>query len=245
MDHTIITRTIGIDFIYLDLAFLIVWICTLIVKKHYISIFWGVFGFITYFGVEYLVWYKRLGVRTYNGSIDTLLFFVWLAFSPGFAQFSFVSAMFERKKKNDPLFWTLLFFIGWLLVALGSQLISLNNETIEISRNMGESNQRIFFIWMLVINITWGCIWVYFNKLTVKELLYIFLVGTLVELNLEFSLAISNIRQQQGLWSWKQFISNTLLEFNMGIFINYLLWSRCYSNFTKSNLFNQEKKEND
>ena len=51
-----------------------------------------------------------------------------------------------------------------------------------------------------------------------------FLVGTLVEFALEFTLSVSGIRLEQGGWSFLTMVINTLLEFNLGIILMYLLW---------------------
>jgi hypothetical protein len=53
---------------------------------------------------------------------------------------------------------------------------------------------------------------------------FIFIVGTLVELALELTLSASGIRQEQQTWSISLFLINTLIEFNLGIVIMYLIY---------------------
>ena len=77
---------------------------------------------------------------------------------------------------------------------------------------------------MVLINILIALILYIKKKLRLEDVFYFFLVGLLVEFSLEFSLAISGIRQAQGVWSVELLLINTLLEFNLGIVLMYLLW---------------------
>ncbi|MDX1798763.1 MAG: hypothetical protein R3255_08945, partial [Candidatus Lokiarchaeia archaeon] len=123
MASAIVTRTIGLDFIYFDLIFLSIWIFFLIRKKYWLSITWGVCGWLIYIFTDYILWYLITHTRTYTGPIDPFIFFLWFCFSPGFVQFSYVFVMFEKRNRNELIFFTLLFYLGWILVSTGSQLI--------------------------------------------------------------------------------------------------------------------------
>jgi hypothetical protein len=90
---------------------------------------------------------------------------------------------------------------------------------------MNIANQRINETVMVLINIVIALILYLKKKLRLEDVIYIFLIGILVELSLELSLALSGIRQAQGFWSVELLIINTLLEFNLGIVLMYLLWS--------------------
>ncbi|MFX0002910.1 MAG: hypothetical protein ACFE9C_04870 [Candidatus Hodarchaeota archaeon] len=224
MANTVVSRSIGMDFIYLDLIFLSIWIFFLIRKKYWLSIIWGLCGWVIYIFTDYILWYLITQTRTYSGPIDPFIFFLWFCFSPGFVQFSYVFVMFEKRNRNDLIFYTLLFYLGWIFVATGSQLIPIDDRLIEVSRDMNIANQRFNEILMVLINIGIALFLYLKKKLRLEDILYIFLVGILVEFSLEFSLAISGIRQAQGLWSLELLIINTLLEFNLGIVLMYLLW---------------------
>jgi len=118
----------------------------------------------------------------------------------------------------------LLFYIGWSIVALGSQLLPLNDTIIEVYRDMNVQNQRLGESIMVGINIIIAIMLYYKKKFRLEDILYLFLVGTLVEFALEFTLTISGIRLEQGTWLILTMIINTLIEFNLGIIIMYLLW---------------------
>ncbi|MFX1502802.1 MAG: hypothetical protein ACFFDH_17710 [Promethearchaeota archaeon] len=224
MMDSVVTRTFGMDFIYFDLIFLSIWIFFLIKKKYKIPILWGLAGWLAYIIADYILWYLILQTRTYSGPLNSLLFFLWFCFSPGFVMFSYVFVMFEKRNLKELFFWTFLFYMGWILIACGSQVIPLDDRIIEVSRDMNVANQRLNETIMVLINILIALILYLKKKLRFEDILYIFLVGTLVEFTLEISLAISGIRQAQGTWSFILLIINTLIEFNLGIVLMYLLW---------------------
>jgi hypothetical protein len=224
MTTSVVTRSLGFDFIYFDLIFIGIWIYFLIRRKYWLPIIWGLCGWLIYIFVDYILWYLITQTRDYNESIDPFIFFLWFCFSPGFVQFAYVFMMFEKRNRKDLVFFTLLFYIGWICVSVGSQLIPMDDRLIEVSRNMNVANQRFNETIMVIINIFIGLILWFKKKLRLEDLLYIFLVGILVEFSLELSLSISGIRQAQGFWSIELLVINTLLEFNLGIILMYLIW---------------------
>jgi len=224
MTTSVVARTIGMDFIYFDIIFITIWIFFLVKRKYWTPILWGLLGWIIYIFVDYVYWYLITQTRHYTGPLNPFLFFMWFCVSPGFVQFSYVIVMFEKRNRNELLFWTSLFYLGWTLVSVGSQLIPLNDTIIEVYRDMNVENQRVNELTMVLINIVVAAILYFKKKLRLEDIIYLFLVGTLVEFALEFTLSVSGIRQEQGGWSLFTMIINTLLEFNLGIVLMYLLW---------------------
>ncbi len=220
----IVTRTFGLDFIIFDLLFLACWITLLIRKKYYSPIRWGLAGWLIYILIDYLLWYRIMGSRHYSGKLNTELFFAWFCFSPGFVQFSYVIVMFEKRSTREIIFWTVLFYCGWTLVGLMSKWIPLEDTVIRVSRNMGQGNQRWIMGGMALLNLLLGIILVKWQKISWKDLIYLFLTGTLVEFALEFSLLASGIRLEQGQWSFSMMFINALIEFNCGIILMYIIW---------------------
>ncbi len=132
--------------------------------------------------------------------------------------------MFEKRNRKDLLLSTFIFYIGWILVSCGSQLIPLDDRIIEVSRDMNIANQRFNEMIMVIINILIALLLYIKKKFRLEDIFYIFLVGLLVEFSLELSLALSGIRQAQGFWTIELLIINTLIEFNLGIVLMYLVW---------------------
>jgi len=225
MVDSIVTRTLGVDFIYFDLIFLSIWIYYLIKKKYWIPILWGILGWVAYLIADYYIWYTVMQSRTYEGPINNYIFFLWFCFSAGFAQFSYVAIMFEKRNWKELWLWTLIFYLGWVIVGVGSQLIPLDDRIIRVSRNMDANRQRLTFTLMTLGNVVIAAILYLFKKLRFEDIVYLFIVGTLVEFCLELSMSISGIRLEQGTWSLELMVVNTLIEFNMGIILMYLLWA--------------------
>ena len=149
---------------------------------------------------------------------------MWFCFSPGFVQFSYVILMFEKKNSHDLLLFTLIFYIGWIAVSMGSQLLPIDDTVIRVSRNMNVENQRFNMTMMVFVNLLIAMIFYLKKKIRLEDVIYLFLVGTLVEFALELTLALSGIRQEQGTWNIGLMILNSLIEFNLGIILMYLLW---------------------
>ncbi|MFX1567186.1 MAG: hypothetical protein ACFFCV_02330 [Promethearchaeota archaeon] len=224
MANAVVTRTFGIDFIYLDLIFLFIWIYFLIKKKYCLSITWGLCGWLIYIFTDYILWYLIIHTREYTGVLNPFLFFLWFCFSPGFVQFSYVFTMFEKRNSKDLIMFTIIFYLGWILVGVSSQILSIDNRIIEVSRDMNIANQRINELVMVIVNIVIAMVLFFKKNLRLEDILYLFIVGTLVEFSLELSLSVSGIRQAQGAWSVELMIINSLLEFNLGIILMYLVW---------------------
>ena len=236
MVDSLVTRVINVDFIYLDLLFLALWIGFLIRKKYWKPIIWGVLGWLVYLLTDFYIWYIVMGSRTYDGPIDPTLFFLWFCFSPGFAQFSYVALMLEKRKWRDIWLWTLMFYIGWTFVSVGSQLIPIDDRIITVTRDMNADGQRLSFGLMALGNVIIAFILYFFKKIRLEDIVYLFIVGTLVEFCLEFTLTVSGIRIEYGEWSFELMAINTLIEFNMGIILMYIIWSIAF-NFRKRPIF--------
>jgi hypothetical protein len=224
MTDTIVTRTIGVDFIYFDLLFLAIFIIFLVRKKYWLPIIWGVIGWGMYLVIDYYIWYIVMGSRTYSGPINPHLFFMWFTFSPGFTQFAYCFVMLEKRNRREMLGFTLLYFLGWMVVGSLSQVIPLNDSVIEVARDMSAGNQRLIMTLVALGNVVFAVILVFVKKIRWEDFIYIFIVGTLVEFNLELSLLVSGIRLEQGTWNLGLMVVNTLVEFNCGITFIYLIF---------------------
>lgn len=223
-DPIVTSRTIGIDFIYFDLLFLAIFIFFLIRKKYWIPIIWGFVGWGLYLLIDYYLWYIVMGSRTYLGPVNPHLFFMWFTFSPGFTQFAYCFVMFEKRNKREMLGFTLLYFLGWIAVGSLSQLIPLNDTIIKVARDMSAGNQRLIMILVALGNVVIALFLRLTKKIRWEDFFYIFIVGTLVELNLELSLLVSGIRLEQGTWNFGLMVVNILVEFNVGITFMWLIF---------------------
>ncbi len=212
-----VIRTFGVDYIFFDLIFLAVFLFLLIKFKKkipLISFFIG--GLAINFLIDWGVW-LHAGIREVFLPINffggTLLFFIWFSLSYG-VEYAYVFLMFDKSSKKVK--WTLFVFIGWILAALLSQLISINDASIVIVRHM--SDLRILRIAIVLI----GYSLLLAFKYDFKKILYLFFIGFLVHFMMEFSLLITNIRPN----SFLILLENSLIEFNMGVPFFYLIYDK-------------------
>lgn len=145
-----VIRVFGLDYIFFDLLFVLIFLFFLIKFKKKIPL---LMFFIGGLGINFLIdWgvWLHTGIREIylpqNFIGGTFLFFLWFSLSYG-AEYAYVFIMFE--KKSNKIGWTLFVFVGWLLVAFFSQLIIINDNTIMTIRHMGDL--RPFRIILLLI----------------------------------------------------------------------------------------------
>jgi len=211
-----VIRNFGVDYIYFDLIFLIVFIGVLIKYKKKIPLIALLIGGL---GINFLIdWgiWLHTGVRELSLPINSfsniLLFFLWFSLSYGI-EYAYVFLMFEGKNK---LKWTLFVLIGWLVVAFLSQWISVNDNSITTLRHMSD----LRFLRIGVVIIGYGLL--FLSKYHWKKILFLFCIGFLIHFMMEFSLLISGIRPGSSLI----LLENSLIEFNMGVPFFYLIWDR-------------------
>ncbi len=213
-----VIRTFGADYIFFDLAFLAIFIFLLIKHKQKIPLLMFFIGglFINFF-VDWGIW-LHTGIREIilptNFIGGTILFFIWFSLSYG-VEYAYIFLMFD-KKNTKKLKWTLFILFGWILVALLSQSVSINDTSITVVRYM--SNLRIMRIVIVVL----GYSLLFALKYDWKKILYLFFIGFLIHFMMEFSLLITNIRPS----SFWILLENSLIEFNMGIPVFYLLYDK-------------------
>ncbi len=212
-----VIRSFGVDYIFFDLIFLTVFLFLLFKFKKKIPILaFFIGGLCINFLIDWGIW-LHTGIReaslpfAFFGS--TVLFFLWFSLSYG-VEYAFVFLMFEKKSKKFR--WFALILGGWLLVAFLSQLIPLNDSSINIVRHMSD-----FRFWRIaIVFIGYGLLFVL--KYDWKKILYLFFIGFLVHFMMEFSLLINGIRPG----SFLILLENSLIEFNMGVPFFYLLYDK-------------------
>jgi len=140
-------------------------------------------------------------------------------------EFSYVTVMFEAKSMKTRVLWTLFLYGGWMATALISQHVAIDDRTINIGRDM--SNARIVQVAMVaggyLLLLLLKYIWRPMRSLTFRRMLYLFVIGVLVHFGMEITLLASGIRPAKDYVDVLLF--NSLLEFNMGIPILYILWT--------------------
>ena len=222
IDH-VVARSMHVDFIYFDLMLTALWIAMLVRQKRTRAQVFGLVGFAIVFLADDVLWYHIQGTRTIMGPIQPDLFLLYFSFTYGVIMFSYAPIMFDRSVgAGEKIFWTALMYGGWLLIAMGSQKIPLDDRVMAIGRDM--SGGRI----VQVIMAAGG----YLALIALKALrwkrmadpwwfpAYLFLIGILVHFAMESTLWIAGIRPAR----WDILLFNSLVEFNTGVPILYFVW---------------------
>jgi hypothetical protein len=226
--ESIVIRIFDVDFMFFDLAFTIVWIAILYRRGYIKPLLFGFFGIIVNFIIDYGVWYSLMGIRTVEGLpiwMSPLSFFLYFSITYGMVQYSYVQVMFsfrgesEDKEKWRRYRWSGLLFGGWLIIGIISIALPLMDSEIAVIRYMNE--QR--FIEVIVVIAEYALLAYLASKkkhdLNLRRIAYIFSVGFFVHFSMEFTLLLSGIRRS-GVFD---LIFNSLLEFNMGAPLLYLM----------------------
>jgi hypothetical protein len=220
-----VARTFDMDFMYMDIAFCAVWMLVLFRQKHTLALWFGLFGALVVFLVDDVLWLRVQQTRFLEVPFNRDLFLLYFSFTYGMIEFSYVTVMFGARSIKTKALWTLFLYGGWLATALISQHLGIDDRTIQTGRDM--SNARIIqvalvaggYLLLLVLKYTWRPM----KSLTLPRILYLFLVGILVHFAMEVTLLASGIRPAENYVDVLLF--NSLLEFNMGVPILYILWT--------------------
>jgi len=220
-----VARTFDMDFVYLDILLCAVWMVILFKQKHTLALWFGLFGALVVFLVDDILWLRIQHTRFLEVPFHRDLFLFYFSFTYGMIEFSYVTVMFGARSMKIKALWTLFLYGGWLATALISQHVGIDDRIIDIGRDM--SNARIIqvalvsggYLLLLVLKYTWRPM----KSLTFQRMLYLFLIGIVVHFGMEITLLVSGIRPAGNYVDVLLF--NSLLEFNMGVPILYILWT--------------------
>lgn len=227
-----VARVFDMDFIYLDLLFCAVWMAVLFKQKQTLALWFGLFGAVVVFLADDVLWLRIQQTRFLDVPFNRDLFLLYFSFTYGMIEFSYVTVMFGAKSATARVLWTLFLYGGWMATALISQNLSIDDRTIDIGRDM--SNARVVQVAMVAggyaLLVVLKYIWRPMKPLTLRRVLYLFGVGVVVHFGMEITLLVSGIRPARDYVDVLLF--NSLLEFNMGIPILYILWTAITSRKT-------------
>ncbi|MBN2156768.1 MAG: hypothetical protein JW776_12065 [Candidatus Lokiarchaeota archaeon] len=227
MSHDVI-RVFGWEFILLDITFCAVWITLLIRKNYYLQFFFGLFGSVIVFISDYVFFYLIQGTReifSLPTGLSPLMFLIYFSFTYGMIEFSYVMIMFTLDNWSKKMFWTLLLYSGWFLIAFLPKIFPLSDSTVDIVRHMKENRWTQIgmvvggYLLLIIFKYTWKP----FRSLRWLKLGFLFLTGFLVHFAMEISLLTAGIRPASDLISVLVF--NSFIEFNTGVPILFIAWN--------------------
>ncbi len=222
----LVERMFHIDFMLMDLLFCLLWIIILLRAGYKLEFSLGLLGILVNFIVDYIIWFNIQGIRTLEGPIDPFLFFIYFSITYGMIEYSYVAVMFRVRTNSQRLLWTVFLYAGWLISGLLSQIIPLNDTIIHVTREMAVYRTPQIAIVFLgyVILLYLRRVWSPMKDASVLHILYLFLVGILVHVGMEFTLWMAGIRPSPVSGALSEFLFNSFLEFNTGVPILFVLW---------------------
>lgn len=233
-------------YMWLDIAFLVLFIGLLLFKKKYTTIIVGVLAGILYQIVDFGIFHLATGSRhlLMNGVEGTegQLFWVlmWMSMSYGFTNFAWIWLWISRDKN---LFeWTTLILGWWLCCPLLTKTFGSHDYTITIWRETGA-----YHGWMALILFVGYVLLFVWNMSRKKKnervnIPWLLIIGILVQAGWEIGLYLGGIRSANlgvtgmNVSALSPMIINSLLETNLGmpyIYIIFIAVSRRYTEALK------------
>ena len=175
--HDVI-RIFDLDYLIFDLIFLIIYLTILVVQKHKIPILVGLICGFSFWIIDGVIWWNTEIREIYPAEMKIFVDFM-MDFSYGIVAFSWVMIMFERNSVREIIFWTVLLYGGWFLVAALSQSLPFLDNEIMTIRHM--RNLRI----VEISTVIFGYLLLILLKYNYKTILFIFWVGTMLSFMME------------------------------------------------------------
>ena len=233
----IASRNFNLTYIILDSIFLLILLALLIFKKRYLTVFWGLFGGILYFIVDYFFFHLLTHSRSIEGA-DMFWTLLWMSLSYGFTNFAWIWLALKKDKYLKE--WTLLIFIWWIVCPILSKIIP--SQEIHIQRTTGQYH----YVMALILFISYLGVIIYNlivkNKEARIQIIRIFIIGVAIQFMWEFALLIGGIRSASFSFEEKilTLIVNSLIETNLGLPLMLLVYlsitSKINEDLSKNNL---------
>jgi hypothetical protein len=209
MEFTV-ARTFSSLYIFLDIAWLLVFVGVLLHFKKRLAVMVGLAMGLVLFFIDYGIYYQVLGTRHVSGA-DPFWFLLWFSISYGLTEFAGIWLLLDRDGHGTE--WSLLPILGWVAVSQLSS--SFGSRFTEISVSRGVGYHGVMAAILLV-----GYAVVIIRKLRGREqvnVLWLMAIGIGVQFAWEAALLISGIRPAL----WQPIVIDSLIETNCGIPILY------------------------
>ena len=234
MTDIIARRQFAPLYIWLDIAFLCVFLALLLMKKKYMTVLVGLVMGVVYMLVDYGIFHLVCHSRTISEGHSLFWVLLWMSVSYGFTNFTWIWLWLS---KDEHLFeWSLLILGWWFCCPLLTQTFAPDAAVIVIQRTTGAYHgymAAILFAGYL------GAI-CYNLRQTAPEkrmhLAWLLAIGVGVQLGWEAGLLLGGIRSA-GFASFgeklRTLVVNSLLETNLGMPYVYCIFIAYTRRFTE------------
>ena len=229
MEDIIARRQFDPLYMWLDIAFLLVFAALLLIKKKYATLIIGViFGFV-FFVVDYGIFHLVFHARTISEGYSLFWVLLWMSMSYGFTNFVWIWLWISKDKR---LFeWSALILFWWLCAPMIAATFGHSENPVVIQRTTGAYHGYMAI--MLFAGYLALIAWNLFQKDTARRvnILWLLAIGVLVQFGWEAGLLLGGIRSA-GFENFADklltLVTNSLLETNLGmpyIYAIFLAWS--------------------
>ena len=136
MNEIIASRQFSPLYIWLDIAFLIVFAGLLIYKKKYMTLVVGIIMGVVYMLVDYGIFHLVCHSRMISEGHSLFLVLLWMSMSYGFTNFTWIWLWLSKDKH---LFeWSFLILSWWVCCPIIAKTFYKGSDMIVISRTTGE-----------------------------------------------------------------------------------------------------------
>ncbi len=209
-------RSLNYLYIWLDIAFLVLFTALLVWRKKYLTVLFALAGGVLYFIVDYGIFYLALGTREVDGA-NPAAFLLWLSMSYGMTNFAWICLFLARDKRL--LEWSVLIIAWWIACPLLAQNFGAPLGEIAIRRGTDSYHG----VMALILFVGYALVIVMNlrnppdKRIPVAWLLF---TGIFVQFAWEFCLLITGIRPT-GLMP---LIVDSLVETNLGLPYLYFIY---------------------
>ncbi len=242
MSEIIARRQFAPLYIWLDIAFLAVFIFLLILKKKYMTVLVGFIMGLVYMLVDYGIFHLLLHSRSISEGYSLFWVLLWMSVSYGFTNFAWIWLWIS--KDEHLLEWSVLILCWWFCCPFITKTFAQNSTPIIIQRTTGSYHgymAAILFVGYLGI-----IIYNLFQKNKSKRINipWLLAIGILVQFGWEAGLLIGGIRSA-GFTTigakLNTLVVNSLLETNLGMPYIYCIFIAYSRKFTEQLHHRKEK----
>lgn len=234
MTDIIARRQFAPLYIWLDIAFLCVFLALLLMKKKYMTVLVGLVMGVVYMLVDYGIFHLVCHSRTISEGHSLFLVLLWMSVSFGFTNFTWIWLWLG---KDEHLFeWSLLILCWWFCCPLLVRTFAPGAEPIIIQRTTGAYHGYM----ALILFVGYLGVIIYNLRQRDREkrvnIPWILAIGILVQFGWEAGLLLGGIRSA-GFASFGDklhtLIINSLLETNLGMPYVYFIFAAYSAKFTE------------
>lgn len=216
-------------YIWLDIAFLLVFAGLLLWRRRYATVIVGLLFGVVYMAVDYGVFHLLLGARHISNGYSLFWVLLWMSVSYGFTNFAWIWLWMA---KDEHLFeWSLLILSWWVCCPLLTRTFGESAEPIVIERTTGAYHGWMALL--LFLGYLGLIVWNLARQDPAQRvnIPWLLAIGILVQFGWEAALLLGGVRSA-GFASFGDklapLVVNSLLETNLGmpyIYAIFVAWS--------------------